>query len=159
MTQEPKHWFYLITLTLGLSLFGLIFWKTWQYWQAPPKIDLTQTHHSTPSKTQGLDNVHLFGKTADLANLPLSTLPFIIQGIAYSEDANSPSIVILQINNQISAYQVGQVLAPGVILVGITPNEIIISEHDELSRLILFKTPKLTPKLLTPKLKPNLEPN
>jgi hypothetical protein len=155
VTQEPKHWLYLITLALGLSLFALIFWKTWQYWQTPPTINLTPAHHTSPNKTQGLDNLHLFGKTADLANLPLSTLPFIIQGIAYSEDTNSPSIVILQINNQINAYQVGQSLAPGIMLVAITPNGIIISEHDELSRLILPKTPTLTPKLLTPELRPN----
>lgn len=134
------------TLSLGLGALalslqsGLQFWQSHQAPSPPPMPSPRQA-----GVTHGVADLHLFDTPVAVNQLPLSSLPQTLQGIAYSADPAIPSQAIISRGSDSVSLHVGEALAPRIVIAAILPAAVILREAGRYTRLPLLAPEKLQP--------------
>ncbi len=92
------------------------------------------TIHSTPTLSQ----MHLFGTSTNLTNLPLSNIPLTLQGISYVGDNKLNTAIITSTNtNTAKTYHQGDTIPYGATIIAILPNQVNIKHNGQMERMII----------------------
>lgn len=143
-----KYWIKSSALLSFAAILGLLAWiiytglDFWLSYQAPTPPNIP--HAQAPS-APSVAHLHLFEAAIVPEQLPTSTAPVALQGIAYSADPARPSQAIISQGSDSRSLHVGEAVAPGIILVAILPNAVVLRENQQYSRLPLVAPAPLRP--------------
>jgi type II secretory pathway component PulC len=88
-----------------------------------------------------LPSWHLFGQTpltvTTVANIPLSSLNIVLNGIFYQADAKKSQALMTDANGNTQLYSIGDIVSGGAKLYDILPDNVVIERDGQLEKLVL----------------------
>ena len=125
-----------ITALLGVLLL-LAVWQFAQTFISAP-VTTTSMTQAVPEKLQNLADLHLFGVFAATDNLPVTQLPFTLEGTVVFIDAPNQSRALISSSSEpAKVYQVGDTLPGNATITRIAKDYVVLNDNGTLEKLAL----------------------
>lgn len=125
-----------ITVFLGI----LLLLAMWQFAQTfiTTRIRITSITQTAPEQLQNLADLHMFGVYAASDNLPITQLPFTLEGTVIFLDAPNQSHALIAASAEpAKVYQVGDTLSGNITITRIAKMYVVLDDNGTLEKLTL----------------------